>query len=174
MTPETKKVLWTAADKLRSSMDAAEYKHIVLGLIFLKYISDAFDERRRSLQVAFSDKASDLHLPDQTEHSGALEDRDYYTMVNCFWVPAQARWETLRANAKQADIGTRIDQALDAIEADNPRLKGILDKRFGRAQLEPGKLGELIDLISTIGFAGGEGHNAKDLLGEVYDAPRVS
>jgi type I restriction enzyme M protein len=88
-------------------------------------------------------------------------------MVNCFWVPGQARWETIRANAKQVDIGTRIDLALDAIEADNPRLKGILDKRFGRAQLEPGKLGELIDLISTVGFGGG--NSAKDVLGEVYE-----
>jgi type I restriction enzyme M protein len=88
-------------------------------------------------------------------------------MTNVFWVPALARWEAIRAQAKQADIGVRIDAALEAIEADNPRLKGILDKRFGRTQLEPGKLGELVDLISTIGF--GEGHRAKDLLGEVYE-----
>jgi len=92
-------------------------------------------------------------------------------MANVFWVPAQARWESIRAQAKQADIGVRIDAALEAIEADNPRLKGILDKRFGRTQLEPGKLGELVDLVSTIGFAGDAkaGHHAKDLLGEVYE-----
>ena len=169
MNQDLKKTLWAAADKLRSSMDAAEYKHIVLGLIFLKYISDAFDERRYELEAAFADEAHDLHLPDATDRAEALEERDYYTMANVFWVPAVARWEAVRANAKQADIGTRIDQALDAIEADNPRLKGILDKRFGRAQLEPGKLGELIDLISTIGFTSSEGHHAKDLLGEVYE-----
>ncbi|WP_416401663.1 type I restriction-modification system subunit M [Alicycliphilus denitrificans] len=169
MKQDLKKTLWAAADKLRSSMDAAEYKHIVLGLIFLKYISDAFDERRAELESAFADESHDLHLPDAEDRVLATEERDYYTMVNCFWVPGPARWETIRANAKQADIGTRIDGALDAIEADNPRLKGILDKRFGRAQLEPGKLGELIDLISTIGFTSSEGHHAKDLLGEVYE-----
>ncbi|WP_296872968.1 class I SAM-dependent DNA methyltransferase [Tibeticola sp.] len=171
MNQDLKKTLWAAADKLRSSMDAAEYKHIVLGLIFLKYISDAFDERRAELTAAFSDPSHDLHLPDAADHAEALEERDYYTMANVFWVPAQARWEAIRAQAKQAAIGVRIDAALEAIEADNPRLKGILDKRFGRAQLEPGKLGELIDLISTIGFAGdgAGGHHAKDLLGEVYE-----
>ena len=169
MNQDLKKTLWAAADKLRSSMDAAEYKHIVLGLIFLKYISDAFDERRAELQAAFADESNELYLPDADDQALATEERDYYTMVNCFWVPGAARWETIRANAKQADIGSRIDGALDAIEADNPRLKGILDKRFGRAQLEPGKLGELIDLISTIGFTSSEGHHAKDLLGEVYE-----
>lgn len=169
MQQDLKKTLWAAADKLRSSMDAAEYKHIVLGLIFLKYISDAFDQRQQELHAAFEDEAHELYLPDADDRALATEERDYYTMVNCFWVPGLARWETIRANAKQADIGTRVDLALDAIEADNPRLKGILDKRFGRAQLEPGKLGELIDLISTIGFATSEGHHAKDLLGEVYE-----
>ncbi len=148
-------------------MDAAEYKHIVLGLIFLKYISDAFDERRDELQAAFADEAGELYLPDAADHLEALEERDYYTMANVFWVPAQARWEAIRAQAKQSHIGVRIDAALEAIEADNPRLKGILDKRFGRTQLEPGKLGELVDLISTIGF--GVGHSARDLLGEVYE-----
>jgi type I restriction enzyme M protein len=167
MNQDLKKTLWAAADKLRSSMDAAEYKHIVLGLIFLKYISDAFDERRTQLLAAFKDEAGELYLPDAADHGGALEERDYYTMANVFWVPASARWEAIRAQAKQADIGVRIDAALEAIEADNPRLKGILDKRFGRTQLEPGRLGELVDLVSTIGF--GEGHRAKDLLGEVYE-----
>ncbi len=167
MNQDLKKTLWAAADKLRASMDAAEYKHLVLGLIFLKYISDAFDERRAQLSAAFASASDDLYLPDAADHAEALEERDYYTMANVFWVPAEARWETLRAQAKQGDIGVRIDAALEAIEADNPRLKGILDKRFGRTQLEPGKLGELVDLISKIGF--GEGHHAKDLLGEVYE-----
>ncbi|MBN8762191.1 MAG: type I restriction-modification system subunit M N-terminal domain-containing protein [Thiobacillus sp.] len=97
MNQDLKKTLWAAADKLRSSMDAAEYKHIVLGLIFLKYISDAFDERRDEIQAAFSDEASELYLPDATDRIEALEERDYYTMVNTFWVPAQARWEAIRA-----------------------------------------------------------------------------
>src|SRR5690606_15340162 len=143
MNQDLKKTLWAAADKLRSSMEAAEYKHLVLGLIFLKYISDAFDERRVELQAAFQDEACDLHLPDQADHAAALEERDYYTMANAFWVPASARWESIRSQAKQPDIGVRIDAALEAIEADNPTLKGILDKRFGRAQLEPGRMGEL-------------------------------
>ena len=167
MNQDLKKTLWAAADKLRSSMDAAEYKHIVLGLIFLKYISDAFGERREALETAFADPEGELYLPDVADRPAALEERDYYTMTNVFWVPETARWENLRAQAKAADIGVRIDAALEAIEVDNPRLKGILDKRFGRAQFEPGKLGELIDLISKIGF--GEGHHAKDLLGEVYE-----
>ena len=169
MNQDLQKTLWAAADKLRSSMDATEYKHIVLGLIFLKYISDAFDERRAELQAAFADPAHELYLPDAQDRVLAAEERDYYTMANVFWVPEPARWEIIRANAKQAGLGTRIDAALDAIEADNPRLKGILDKRFGRAQLEPGKLGELVDLISTIGFTASAGHHAKDLLGEVYE-----
>ena len=167
MNQDLKKTLWAAADKLRASMDAAEYKHIVLGLIFLKYISDAFDERRDELRAAFADADDELYLPDAADHDEALEERDYYTMVNAFWVPETARWEAIRAQAKQSHIGVRIDAALEAIEADNPRLKGILDKRFGRTQLEPSKLGELVDLISTIGF--GAGHHAKDLLGEVYE-----
>lgn len=167
MTNELKKTLWAAADKLRSSMDAAEYKHIVLGLIFLKYVSDAFDGRRSELRAEFADPDSELYLEDPTDRAEAEEERDYYTMTNVFWVPEAARWETIRAQAKQADIGTRVDAALEAIEAENPRLKGILDKRYGRAQLEPGKLGELVDLISTIGFGAKE--KAKDLLGEVYE-----
>jgi type I restriction enzyme M protein len=167
MEQELKRTLWAAADKLRSSMDAAEYKHIVLGLIFLKYISDAFDERRAQLRTAFADPASELYLEDPADRAAEEEIRDYYLMENVFWVPQEARWETIRAHAKQADIGARIDAALEAIEAENPRLKGILDKRYGRAQLEPGKLGELVDLISTIGF--GLKERAKDVLGEVYE-----
>lgn len=167
MNIELRKTLWAAADKLRSSMDAAEYKHLVLGLIFVKYISDAFDELRSGLRVALADPESELYLDDPVVRAAAEEDRDYYTAANVFWVPEQARWENLRAHAKQTNIGRRIDAALDAIEADNPRLKGILDKRFGRAQLEPGKLGELVDLVSTIGF--GAGDKAKDVLGEVYE-----
>ena len=110
-------------------MDAAEYKHLVLGLIFVKYISDAFDELRSGLRVALADPESELYLDDPVVRAAAEEDRDYYTAANVFWVPEQARWENLRAHAKQANIGRRIDAALDAIEADNSRLKGILDKR---------------------------------------------
>ena len=168
MNPEIKKTLWATADKLRSSMDAAEYKHLVLGLIFLKYISDAFDERRQTLVKEFQNPKSDLYVGDADQANLLLEDKDYYSEEHVFWVPAVARWEAIRSAAKQPDIGKRIDDALIAIEQENPDLKKTgLDKRFARTQLEPGKLGELIDLVSTIGF--GEGGKAKDVLGEVYE-----
>ncbi len=175
MNQDLHKTLWAAADKLRSNMDAAEYKHVVLGLIFLKYISDAFDERREDLEAAFTDPGHDLYLGEDAEMRAQipnlLEDRDFYTMANVFWVPESARWEAIRNQAKQPDIGKRIDDALIHIEQDNARLKGILDKRFARTQLEPGRLGELIDLISSIGFGarGGKFDKARDTLGEVYE-----
>ena len=164
------KTLWATADKLRANMDAAEYKHIVLGLIFLKYISDSFAARRAELERRFLDENDDYYLGgDDAELLDAeLEERDYYKEVNVFWVPEAARWEAIRAAAKQVDIGKRIDEALAAIEAENPRLKNILDKRYARAQLPDGKLGELVDLISTIGFGDDTGR-ARDLLGQVYE-----
>ena len=135
-------------------MDAAEYKHLVLGLIFLKTISDSFLEQQKKVLALVSDPQSDYYLGDDpADHQEALEDRDYYTQENVFWVPA--------------DIGQRIDKALVAIENENPTLRGKLDKRFGAAQLEPGRLGELVDLISSIGF--GEGRKSGDVLGEVYE-----
>lgn len=174
MIDDIKKTLWATADKLRANMDAAEYKHIVLGLIFVKYISDTFQTRRDELTQRFGDPADDyfLHDVDAEMLASELEDRDYYREVNVFWVPEAARWETLRSQAKQADIGKRIDDALSLIEAENPKLKGILDKRYARVQLPDGKLGELVDLVSTIGF-GQSGDTAKnharDLLGQVYE-----
>ena len=170
MIDDIKKTLWATADKLRANMDAAEYKHLVLGLIFLKYISDTFQARRTELALRFADPADEYHLegatPDDT--AAELEDRDYYREANVFWVPEAARWEAIRAAAKQTDIGKRIDDALSLIEAENPKLKGILDKRFARAQLPDGKLGELVDLISTIGF-GESAATARDVLGQVYE-----
>ena len=163
-----KAVLWASADKLRAQMDAAEYKHLVLGLIFLKYISDTFAEHRSKVLAMVSSPDSDFYIGDDpADHEAALEDRDYYTQENVFWVPADARWESLRARAKQPDIGQLIDKALVAIENENPTLRGKLDKRFGAAQLEPGRLGELVDLISTIGFA--DDQRSGDVLGEVYE-----
>jgi type I restriction enzyme M protein len=165
---ELKATLWAAADKLRAQMDAAEYKHLVLGLIFLKYVSDAFDERRAAVALEVADSANDLYLPDPADREGVLEDRDYYKSANVFWVPQSARWETLRNQAKQPDIGKILDDALVAIEDNNSKLKGILDKRFARTQIEPSRLGQLIDLISKIGF-NSEEDKAKDVLGEVYE-----
>lgn len=170
MIEEIKKTLWASADKLRANMDPADYKHIVLGLIFLKYISDTFRSHRQQLTLRFADAEDDYYIP-KTEPAfiqEELEDRDYYTESNVFWVPEGARWENLQAQAKQPDIGKRIDDALTLIETENPKLKGILDKRYARVHLPDGKLGELVDLISTIGF-GDNPNNARDLLGQVYE-----
>jgi len=163
-----KTVLWASADKLRDQMDAAEYKHLVLGLIFLKYISDTFVEHRQKVLKMVTNPQSDYYLGDNpADHQGALEDRDYYKEQNVFWVPADARWEKLRAQAKQPHIGQLIDQALVAIENENPSLREKLDRRFGATRLEPGRMGALVDLISTIGF--GQGQRSGDVLGEVYE-----
>ena len=131
--------LWMAADKLRNNMDAAEYKHVVLGLIFLKYISDAFEEHRAKLLGGVGD------------YAGAdAEDADEYRAENVFWVPQEARWSFLQANAKQPTIGKLVDDAMVAIERDNGRLKGVLPKDYARPALDKHRLGELIDLIGTI------------------------
>jgi len=149
--------LWLAADKLRSNMDAAEYKHVVLGLIFLKYISDAFEEMRGKLAAGEGD------------YAGAdPEDADEYKAENVFWVPKEARWAHLQDNAKQPTIGKLVDDAMVAIERDNPRLKGVLPKDFARPALDKHRLGELIDLIGTIGLGDAE-NRSKDILGRVYE-----
>jgi type I restriction enzyme M protein len=154
--------LWLAADKLRNNMDAAEYKHVVLGLIFLKYISDTFEEHRAKL------------LAGEGDYAGANpEDPDEYKAENVFWVPADARWSHLQANAKQPTIGKTVDDAMVAIERDNPRLKGVLPKDYARPGLDKHRLGELIGLIATISLtAASEGektHRSVDLLGRVYE-----
>lgn len=170
MLEDIKKTLWATADKLRANMDAAEYKHLVLGLIFVKYISDTFAARRAELTTRLTDPDDEYFYgdADPADIEAELEDRDYYKEVNVFWVPAEARWEALRNAAKLTDIGKRIDDALTLIEAENPKLKGILDKRYARAQLPDGKLGELVDLVSTIGF-GENASTARDVLGQVYE-----
>ena len=145
--------LWHAADKLRGNLDAAEYKHVVLGLIFLKYISDAFDE---------------AHLEVAADPDGDPEDRDEYASRNVFWVPPPARWEHLQAKAKDPDIGKMLDDAMDAIEHDNPRLKGVLPKDYARPALDKRRLGELIDLIGTVGLGDAE-NRSKDIIGRVYE-----
>ena len=170
MLDDIKKTLWATADKLRANMDAAEYKHLVLGLIFLKYISDTFAARRAEVAARLSNPDDEYYFGDASAESLAaeLDDRDYYVSANVFWVHESARWETLRAQAKQPEIGKLIDDALSTIEGENSKLKGILDKRFARAQLPDGKLGELVDLVSTIGF-GVTPDVARDTLGQVYE-----
>jgi type I restriction enzyme M protein len=154
--------LWLTADKLRNNMDAAEYKHVVLGLIFLKYISDSFEDHRAKLLAGVGD------------YKGANpEDPDEYKAENVFWVPADARWSHLQANAKHPTIGKLVDDAMVAIERDNPRLKGVLPKDYARPVLDKQRLGELIDVIATIELtAASEGeqtHRSVDLLGRVYE-----
>ena len=168
MDNEMKATLWATANKLLPAMDAAEYKHIVLGLIFLKYVSDSFAEHRATLEKRFADSNDDYYIEDPQERLKDLEERDYYTEANVFWVPELSRWERIRDKAKQPELGKYIDDALTDIESENPRLKGLLDKRYARTQIEPGKLGELVDLISKIGF-NGNGYKAKDILGEIYE-----
>jgi type I restriction enzyme M protein len=149
--------LWLAADKLRSNMDAAEYKHVVLGLIFLKYISDSFEEHHAKL------------LAGEDEYAGANpEDPDEYRAENIFWVPPAARWTYLQNSAKQPTIGKIVDDAMVAIERDNPRLKGILPKDYARPALDKARLGQLIDLVGTIGM-GDKASRSKDILGRVYE-----
>jgi type I restriction enzyme M protein len=156
-------VLWKAADKLRGSMDASEYKHVVLGLIFLKYVEDAFEERRSKLRdELFADGITD----DAAEE--LLESRDEYAAEGVFWIPAEARWHYLRERAKQPDIGKLIDNAMDLIEVDNPSLRGVLPKTYARPSLDVRRLGELVDLISSIGLGSAE-HREKDVLGRVYE-----
>lgn len=145
--------LWAAADKLRGTMDAAEYKHVVLGLIFLKYISDAFMEMHDRLAV---------------DDYAEAEDRDEYLAENVFWVPPEARWPYLQKSAKQASIGQLVDDAMKAIERDNVQLKGVLPKDYARPALDKTRLGELIDLIATIGLGDAESRK-KDILGRVYE-----
>ena len=143
--------LFKAADKLRGNMEPSDYKHVALGLIFLKHISDGFEARRAALLAEYPEGA---------------EDRDEYLAENVFWVPPAARWEALRANARQTDIGKRIDAAMMAIEAENPSLKGVLPKEYARPALNAVMLGELIDLISGIPLHDSKG---RDLLGRVYE-----
>ena len=160
--------LYQAADKLRNNLDAAEYKHVVLGLIFLKYISDAFEEKRDWLFKESADPHSEYYIKEKAARYQITEDRDEYLADNIFYVPEKARWAYLQANAKQPEIGTLVDNAMIAIEGENSRLKGVLPKNYARPGLDKQRLGELIDLIGTIGL-GEEANRSKDILGRVYE-----
>lgn len=202
---ELEKKLWTAADKLRSSLDASVYKHVVLGLIFLKYVSDAFEERQRELRAQLTNPADDYFMdPEDYGDLGSeeyeeniaaeLEVRDYYTEKNVFWVPMEARWQTLRelaqlppgeplpwnapgkdAAEKMRTVGWLIDNAMEAIERENVKLKNVLNKEFSRTQLDSHKLADLIAHFSDTNFSqpsyNGQPLNlkSKDILGHVYE-----
>lgn len=197
---DLEKKLWNAADKLRSTLDAAQYKHTVLGLVFIKYVSDAFGMRRNELLGELKNQGHENYLdPDdfggvdsaeyKKEIDYELEQRDSYSEVNVFWVPQQARWEFLQDNNKTviggaelqvadgagktivkkfSSVGHLIDNALEVIEADNSKLKGVLNKLYTRLQIDQAKLGELIDLIATIPFTHAS-LNSQDILGHVYE-----
>lgn len=198
---DLEKKLWTAANKLLPSLDAAVYKHIVLGLLFIKYVSDAFEERQKELKTQFQDPAHEYHM-NPAEYPGTYEEdvaaelemRDYYTEKNVFWVPPEARWQTLLDCAqlppgaalpwnqpgkpepeKMRTVGWLIDQAMEAIERENPKLKGVLNKNFATSQIESSKLAELIALFSDTNFHATEykgqplNLKAKDILGHVYE-----
>ena len=146
--------LWRMADALRGSMDAAEYKHVVLGLIFLKYISDAFEERHAVVLAEWGEEAA--------------EDEDEYIAENIFWVPPEARWSVLQAQAHQPSIGTVVDDAMVAIEQDNPALKDVLPKDYARPALDKTRLGQVIDMVSNVKVGGAQAR-ATDVLGSVYE-----
>ncbi|MDA8162600.1 MAG: type I restriction-modification system subunit M N-terminal domain-containing protein, partial [Desulfobacteraceae bacterium] len=148
--------LWAAADKMRNNMDPAEYKHVVLGLIFLKYISDSFEEVYNAIKK------------DADYYKGQEEDKDAYLGEGVFWVPQDARWDYLKANAKKPEVGILVDAAMVSIEKDNQSLKGVLPKNYARPDLDKVRLGELIDLISTIGL-GDKESRSKDILGRIYE-----
>ena len=194
---ELEKKLWTSANKLLPSLDASQYKHVVLGLVFLKYVSDSFDIRRKQLAEQFQNSKHEYFLDPvdfdggadgdayQEEINSELEERDYYTEENVFWVPKVSRWEFLqnqnkvvitgeieigegKAAKKIRSVGQLIDNALEVIEHDNPKLKGVLNKRYTQLQIDQSKLGELIDLIATIPFTHAT-LSSKDILGHVYE-----
>lgn len=155
-TPSIETTLWSAADKLRGNMDAAEYKHVALGLIFLKYISDRFDDRR---EQALADP----------EERALVEERDLYLGDNVFWVPEQARWTFLKENATSVEpsIGALIDRAMIALEGENPSLRGVLTKNYARPELDQTRLGEVVKLFSDLAFR--DTHHGQDVLGRVYE-----
>ena len=168
LTQEELNKFWEMAETLRKNLDAAEYKHIVLGLVFLKHVSDSFDARRGQLEVSFNDPSSEAYKPNAQARQNALETRDYYTEVNVFWVPEQSRWNVIAENSKQADLAKRIDNALYEIERENPKLEGIVERLYANAKLPVSDLGAVVDLISTISFSHGNG-DATDVLGQVYE-----
>lgn len=155
--------LWATADTLRGTVDAAEYKHVVLGLLFLKYVSDSFETRREALQVELEKEGIAA-----AQIGPLLESRDEYTAEHVFWVPTEARWPEIRAKARASNIATLLDDAILAVERDNPKLKGKLPRDYARRGIPPERLGGLIDLVSDIGFKG-ERSKARDTLGRVYE-----
>ncbi|MCP2623405.1 type I restriction-modification system subunit M [Mycolicibacterium smegmatis] len=161
--------LWEAADALRGNQEPSEYKHVVLGLVFLKYISDRFEERRLAIEASLSDPESDEYIPNENRRAQFIEDRDEYASHNVFWVPSEARWQSIQDRAKLPSIGQDIDTAMDLIEKENPSVRGVLPRNYGREGLDKGRLGQLVDIIGSIGFTHTDDHGSDDVLGRVYE-----
>lgn len=161
--------LWEAADELRGNQEPSEYKHVVLGLVFLKYISDAFTSRRVELETELCNEESADYIPNAERRNKFLELREEYTGHNVFWVPEGARWDDLQSKAKLPEIGQLIDQAMDLIEKENPVIRGVLPRNYGREELDKTRLGSLVDLIGSIGFTETDDHGSDDVLGRVYE-----
>ena len=161
--------LWEACEAQRGSVNASRYKHPVLGLVFLKYVNDNFEHYRTQLATRLADPADDYYLEDESDRLGVLEDRDEYLARNVFWIPTEARWVTeIRDQAAQADIATRIDKVMDAIERENPVLKGVLPKSFAASEIPQRNLTSLIGIVDGISF-GREDDDGRDRLGQVYE-----
>ena len=167
---EFQKELWKAADRLRGNIDVSEYKHVVLGLLFLKYVSDLFYQRRNQLEEWVSDsKNKEYYLPNEKDQKLIIDDKDQYQSIGVFYIPENARWEYLQQHAFHQDIGRYLDEAMDAIENENPKqLKGVLSKIYTRTQLEPQTLGELVNIFSKLKFDDDITYE-KDVLGRVYE-----
>ncbi|WAX55107.1 type I restriction-modification system subunit M [Jatrophihabitans cynanchi] len=160
--------LWDAADELRGKMDSAQYKHVVLGLIFLKYVSDTFKVRHDELARLVDDPDSEYYMPTAAAKTSVLGDRDEYTAEGVFWIPEGHRWEDLRNAGQQADIGTRVDKAMEEIERENPTLKGVLPKNYTQRELSSETIGGLINTFSRHDLAAAE-YKDLDVLGRVYE-----
>ena len=167
-TEKIETVLWDAANRLRSNMDAAEYKHVVLGLVFLRYVSEVFASRYDELKALVDDPESEWYVGSEQGRLDTLEDRDEYTSEGVFWIPEGHRWSDLVAAGKQADIGQRIDNAMEAIEKENPSLKGVLPKSYARRELTPETLGGLLDTFSRQDLVSDD-HKDLDVLGRVFE-----
>lgn len=169
---EFKRTLWDAADKLRGSVAAAQYKYPVLGLVFLKYVSDMYDAQSQVIRHRLAEPKSEYYIEDEAtrkESEAAFTgDKTFFDVDNVFWIPPDAHFSVLLAQATAPDLAQRLDKAMGAIEAENPRLKGVLYREFSRLELEPGKLGELMGLVARLKFDPHK-HNSRDVFGEVYE-----
>jgi type I restriction enzyme M protein len=169
---ELKRTLWDTANKLRGSVSAAEYKYPVLGLVFLKYVSDLFDAQAARIRGRIADPQSDYFIDDpdvrRESESAFTSDKTFYAQDNVFWVPPEAHFDTLLMRATAPDLAQQLDQAMGLIELENPQLRGVLYREFSRLALEPGKLGELMGLIARLKFDP-ERHGSRDVFGEVYE-----